>query len=416
MYNSSFSMEGIKRLNKPEGWKVSRDSLTDITFREDESIYGTHSIGLNGNVQLKQSRELHIQGGSVVFSCYVKTETDTGDPVADKYEPSEAGLVLVLRYADNTVSSLGVGFPKNTKGDWARTALVATVTKELHSYEVMIIKRTTTDYIVDLPMLESGKRVRSWTPSSSDFPKYTNTPFKSVTGVQLLIQDVNNASIRKLELQELASEAEFSDINVPTRIIPFAPKRDGSQTVQFNLGRRVNFHQEIQPTMWSVEGGNIKEASLITPDVFGYTSIVDLFIDQYGESYLETPASSTVKAITVVRDLLYAITEETHAGVTGYYLKIVKPHKIHHEDLFFESISDLSIPIQLNVLGQDAATEDIARIGICQDIPACIFIDTDLDRRFYFKLKYDYYYANFGTRKLFCRESYTDENAQLQVI
>ena len=419
LFNSSFSMKAFARSQRPEGWGVSRDSLNDLTFSEDESIYGNSAIRLAGGVEMKQARDLKVPGGDITYSIYAKTETDTGAALTRRFDPTDAGLILTIHYADNEVDSFGVGFPKNTKNEWARVGLTVSLTKEVHSFEALIVNRSATPFVVDLPMLEGSKVIQPWSPSIEDTPIALTAPFKSVTGVQVISLGLDNDTVKKIELLELGSEAEFSDVTIPTRVLPYSPPKDSGNSINLALGRQVNFFEEIHPTMWFAEDGKITEKSLTTPDEFGTVQPRDLFKDQNGDLWLDeslSDANLTVKATTVLGNNLLVLTEESYAGKTAYYLKIVKPDKILYEDTRVQSVADLELPLVLNNLGISAVTEDIERIGLSKDIPGVIFVDTTLDRRFYYKLKFDYYYADFGVRKLFCRESYVDDNAHLQII
>jgi hypothetical protein len=419
LFNSSFSMRGYARAQKPEGWSVRRDALDNLTFSEEQAIFGRNAVRMVDSVEIKQTRELAVAGGQITFSTYVKTESDTGESVTTKFDPGEAGLVLVLSYADGTIVSYGVGFPKNTKQEWVRAGLTVNMTKELVSFEAIILNRTSTAMFVHLPMLEGAKRIQSWSPSFEDVPIYLRTPFKSVTGAQVVSTAQDNANPHRIELLEVASEEEFQDVMVPTRITPYAPKENAGQSVNSALGRQVNAFEETHPVQWTVVDGKIKEKSLTAGDVFGTVQPRDLYKDEAGDLFLDVSLSDSdlvVKAVTAIGRHLLVVTWESYAGKDAYYLKVVRPQKVQYEDTFLESVSDLEIPINLNTFGLGAATEDITRIGVCKYLPGVIFIDTTLERRFYYQLKFDYYYADFNVRKLFCRESYLDNNAHLQVI
>jgi hypothetical protein len=340
LFNSSFSMKSFARSQKPEGWAVGRDSLDNLTFTEDHSIYGPHALRLINGVELSQSRELRVAGGDITFSIYAKTESDTQLKTTVKHEPSDAGIVLVLYYADHDIESYGVGFPKNTLGEWARVGLTVSIPKSVHKFEVFITNRTSDAYIIDLPMLEGSKRIQSWTPSTEDVPIYSDSPFKSVGGVQLLCGSVDRSSVKKVELFELATQDEFEDICIPTRILPYSPLKNSSQSVNRALGRQVNFFEEVLPVSWTAEDGKITEGSLTTPDKFGVVLPRDLYKNKNGVSLLDeslSDANIKVKSTTVVKDCLYIVTKETYAGKTSYYLKFAKVNKINYEDTRIQS-------------------------------------------------------------------------------
>jgi len=112
-----------------------------------------------------------------------------------------------------------------------------------------------------------------------------------------------------------------------------------------------------------------------------------------------------------------AASKEIYSGLTKYFLKFLKPDKVNYEDNFLQSWGDIEVKLELGTnFGDVSIPEEITRIGICKNIPQVIFIDTDLNRRFYFKMKYDYFYADFSRRQIFCRENYVAQNGFLQVI
>ena len=417
LYNSSFSIKSTARAGRPEGWSVHRSALTDSTFDYANSIFGDNSIKISGAASLKQSLEIKKLSGGLTFSVYAKTILDTGLSTSDKFDPDTAGLIFVVKYADSTVSSYGVGFPKNTAGKLVRASLTVNVTKETHSVEVIITNRSGYDFSVDLPMLEESASASAWTPGIRDYPIYVNsTNRKKIAAAGIFKATVTGTTSNKLETLEISNELEFSDISIPTRIERFYPATDPGHAIDLALGRQITAEGEILPVMWSAADGKLKEESLSTPDVFSTVDIRDAYRAENGTNFLDEYTAGTVKAATVLRDLVIAVTEETYLGKTANYLKFIKPTKLSYEDGYVQSLSDLEIPIDLNPISSNAIPEEVIRIGLCKDIPFCIFIDTSLDRRFYFKLHYDYCYADFGVRKLFCREYYLKENAYLQII
>lgn len=417
IFNSSFSIKSFARSQKPQGWAVDRSSLDDISFDTTNSIFGDNGIKLSGSSAIKQTIALKKLSGKLAFSIYANSLVDTGSESNEKHASDEAGIILVIKFADSTVSSYGVGFYKNTYGEWIRPSMVVDITKETNSIEVIIVNNTSTDYVIDLPMLEGSARPSAWTPGVLDIPLHINDgSAKRVAAVHLLKDTNDSITSKKLEVFETASEKLFSDTIIPTRVEKYTPMEEPNHSIDLALGRQITAEGEIMSVLWSVSSGKLREESLTTPDVFTDVNVRDVYRAQDGEVYLDNSVDATVKAVTALRDTLMVVTQETYLGKTAYYLKFVMPNKISYEDSFVQSIADMELPINLNQLSSSSSTEDINRIGLCKNIPFCIFIDTTLDRRFYFKLHFDYYYADFGARKLFCREHYLRENAYLQII
>jgi hypothetical protein len=427
LYNSSFSILGPKRYVKPDGWGVYRDNIKAVSFDEKNAIFGTRCLVLDGQygkAEIKQSNEFTIIAGSATFSIYVKTD-DTELSTAKYYEPSEAGIFFMLEYIDGSISSFGAGFPKNTKSNWARVAATGTIEKELHKYHVVIVNRVSGKFLVDLPQLENAKSPSSWTPSIIDTPVYANGG-RTVAGVQAIydnsVAEKSSGSAKKIEVLPLRTEDEFRNIKVPTRIEKFTPKEHSNPLLNLKYGRKVNYFEEVLPLMWKVNESKLVELSITTADVYSSHLPADMIKTENMDIVLDMSAINSadilVKAVTIVGNYFYVITYETYGGQGGYYLKIVEPIKKDATDTHLPSIGDIKLDLDLgsNNMGQDGLSEDVIRVGIAENIPDVIFIDTNLDRRFYFKLCYDYYYANFGTRRLFCRENYVKQKAHLQVI
>jgi hypothetical protein len=425
LFNSSFGIEGIGRLQKPEGWTTRRNSMNAIKFYKDESLWGTQSLKLDGpegHCELTQSRDFTASAGRLNASIYVKSiDVDSSVSTAERYVPDTAGILLVVKYADLTVHSFGVGFPKNTEDNWVRASFSVELIGEVSEFEFIIINRTDTVYLVDLPQVEANSRASSWTYSSQDVPIHSGVTRRSVGGVQVLFNTGPSQVVKKVELLPLATENEFKETIIPTRIESFSPDQDQLATFSITLGRQINAFRETMATNWIVEDNQIVEKASNSNDRFGSHLPVELYIAEDGERYVDTTALSDssveIKATTVYKNWIVAVSKETYSSMTRYFLKFLQPYKVNYEDNFLQSSGDIELKLDLGTnFGDAAIPEEVTRVGICKNIPQAIFIDTDLDRRFYFKLKYDYFYADFSRRQIFCRENYVAQNGLLQVI
>lgn len=426
IYNSSFSIQGAARLQKPEGWFVERDILDGLKFNRSQSLYGTHALELdntNGNTSclLKQSREIQVNGGSINLSIFVKSIGSNGT-TSNKFNPDEAGIILVLNYNDNTTKSFGLGFPENTEDKWARASFSVTIDKPVFKYEIIIINRTANKYIIDLPLLEKGTSASYWTPSPLDKPPYLEMSSRSVTGVQVLLGNNSSSTVLKREIFETTSQNEFKDVLIPTRLELTSTEIDPLNSFNLEFGKEVNYREEVLATKWFVAGTKIRQGSILTPDVYGEDLLpADLYLDESGNLLLDKSAidsdNITVEAVTIYSNWLLAVTKETYLNKTRRVLKFIIPYKLTYEDTVMQSMGDIEIPLNLSanvLLNKPEAT--ISRIGICKNKPFCIFIDTSNNQRFYFEMKYDYFYADLRKRKIFCRENYTLANSKLQII
>jgi hypothetical protein len=424
LYNSSFSMQAPGRFKKPSGWGVKRDNIYCIEYDKNNSVFGNYGILLKGSIgksQLSQNRPVQAQSGPLTYTIYVKTPNDNGLATDELYEANEAGIILSILYADSSIETFGIGFPKNTEGSWARASFTVNLSKETNSIDAHIVNRVAIDYVIDCPMLSFSDAATEWTASINDMPISSKTIFRSVSGVQVIFDSLDSETVKKIEVIPVGSEEEFRYQNLPTRIEQAIINSNTSNFYTSIYSRHVNAFEEVMPCQWTAVNGSIQEKSATTPDIFSSRKPADIFLKHDGNLVLDKSlidsSSVSVKAVCVVDDILYVVTEETYAGLTKYYLKFVKPHVISYTDIYMPSIGDIEIPIQLGTeFGPGALSETITRIGICKSLPNHIFIDTSLDRRFYYKLYYDYCYADYNSRRVYCRENYSKENGRLQII
>ena len=423
LYNSSFSIPACAREQRPLGWRPIRSTLDAIKFDESDSIFGTHSVildGTSGLSSLRQTKYLSLSEGQVTYSVFFKTE-DNGEDTTELWDASEAGIILAVENLDSTVETYGIGFKKNTSGKWARAYFTVSLTKQTYRISAIIVNKTAFKIKVQCPLLDQSKVLRAWTSSINDVNPFVNNSIRTVMGIQVLFNSLDGNPVKKLELFPLNSEQSFKNTIVPTRIVPYYINGNSSNSFSITYGRHVNYFEEVMPTTWTVSSNGILESSLSSPDKFGLRYIADASIKDNGDLCLDASlindSATQVKACCVYEDKLLVVTKEEYLGSTNYYLKFVDPKYLSYSDNYLPSYGDLKIPITIgNSFGLNSISEDILRIGICRNISNVIYIDTNLDRRFYFKLLFDYYYPDFITRKVFCRENYTTNFGLLQII
>jgi hypothetical protein len=420
LYNSSFSIKGIARHGAPDGWGHSRNIASAISLDTKEALFGTYCVKMVGSTYLRQSRKLTISAGHLNFSAYIKT-LDTALDETELYTVSQSALVIDLTFADGTTESHGIGLPKNTVGKWVRGSFSVEITKELNKYDVYVINTTTETLYVDMLQLEANSIATAWTNSISDMPPYSKSRIRSTNSLQILSSSEDDQSVTKVEPISLSSEEEFRDHSIPTRIEGFSPKNTPNHSSSSRLGRQINFYKEVLPTVWNPFENAIQEESYLTRDVFVSVHPADLYTDYLGGLKLDktaiTASEILVKATVTHNNWLYVITQETFAGETYFYLKVCKAKKIAYEDTYVPSYGDLKLNINLgSSFGLNSLPESIASMGICKNIPNAIYIDTDKNRRLYFKLKYDHFFADFASRKLFFREDYSAHHGHLQIL
>ena len=426
LFNSSFSINAPARYRAPAGWKIERNNIDALKLNKKESLFGTHALELDNSagdaeIAMKQTREFSLSGGHLNLSVFVKTVDASGD-TSTRFDAEEAGIILVLSFNDYTTKTYGVGFPVNTEGKWRRASFSVELQKELFKYEVIIINRAQKKYLIDLPQLEVGKTASSWTVSENDIPIQVEEETRKVGSVQVIVGGDYKQQTTKFELLEIPLEEDFREIAIPTRLVPFSLNKEPYNNIKRYFGKEITYMKEEMTINWLTSDNHIIQKSAYTPDRLGNPMLpADLFIDENGDKFLDTAAidssSIQVKGLTLLNNIIFAACKETYLERTIHTLKFIRPYKLNYEDTILQSIGDIQIPIDLSAIPElDIAETNITNIGICRDIPDCIFIDTDAEKRFYFKMKFDYFYANLSSRKLFCRENFTESNNKLQVI
>lgn len=425
LYNSSFSIDAGARFQKPLGWKAARNTLNGIQFNYDNSLFGSRAIllaGTEGGGDLSQTASVIVPGGPVTASVFIKTPYDNGESADDVWDSSEAGLLMLVLNADDTVETYGVGFPKNTSGVWIRASLTANLTKETHKITFMLVNRTALDLIVDCPLLEQSETLNVWTSSTIDFNKIISTSSgRTIAGAQVLFESLDGEPVKKIELLPLSSESEFKNIKIPTRIEPFYPNGDSSNSFSLSYGRHIDFHDDIYPNNWLAVDGSIQQMSAITPDIFSIRLPADVIQLENGDLAVDLSLINNedtyVYAVSAVDNMLYVVTQDTYLDKTAYYFKVVQPYVNSFDDNYMPALCSIELPLDIGSdFGVGSQTEQPFRIGISKNYPNVIFIDTTRDRRFYFKLYFDYFFADFNLRRVFCRENYSTENGHLQII
>jgi hypothetical protein len=423
LYNSSFNIVGPSRYRKPMGWTFKETVPFTATLYKEESLFGQNALLLDGSVglcEVKQKRNSTVSNGTITFSIFFKV-LEQPFSSTESYDASEAGIILQLEYADSTVKSIGAGFSKKTKDKWNRASCTATIEKELKSFNVVILNRTSAKYLIDLPQVERGKQSTNWTASLFDVHPTQDGAIRRVSGIQVSSLNKENHDNNKVEVLPTFSSEEFQSTIIPTRVEQISVTEDSKPFTDLLYSTRMNYHEEEQLLKWPAENGKITEKSTVTPDVFGEYLPAEYIYTENGEVKLDKSlidaSGVSVKATTILDDMLYCVTEETYQSTSRFYLKIVKPHRVSETSDYLQCLGDIELPIKLgNSFGQNANTEDVIRLGFSRSVSDTIYVDTSLDRRLYFRLFYDYYYADLSSRKIYCREKYWPDYGQLQVV
>jgi hypothetical protein len=225
---------------------------------------------------------------------------------------------------------------------------------------------------------------------------------------------------RKIPIFPIANEAEFLNIDIPTRVerINALPK-DLDPFVTNLVGRKVSYFNEVFDTRWTVEDDKVKEKSYGASsfDTYAEYDIRDLILSRDFNLGVYTDDGSTVKPIllSVRKNKLYILTIETYKLKSSYVLKICSAAEPSSGFGYLESVTDFYIDIPIlndYLLGQ--ASETLLSLSFSEKDPNIMSITTNLGRQLFYRLYFDYYYNDVVTNKVYTIESYP--NAKIQVM
>jgi len=225
---------------------------------------------------------------------------------------------------------------------------------------------------------------------------------------------------KKIPIFPIATERDFLNIDIPTRIEKITGIYRNLEPFITNLvGRKISYFNEVFDTTWTVEDGKVKEKSfgLSAFDVYAQYDIKDLVLSQdlINGVYTEDEAVIEPVLLSVRKNNLYILTLETYKSKSSYVLKICSAREPASGISYLESITDFFVDIPLlnnNLL--DQIPESLLSIAFSEKDPNIMCITTNLGRQVFYRLYYDYYYNDVVTNKIYTLESYP--NAKIQVM
>jgi len=211
---------------------------------------------------------------------------------------------------------------------------------------------------------------------------------------------------------------DFSEVLIPTRLSPAQPNPVALEPfTNKSFGRKVTFFDKASSIDWEITDSQIAATDSDNEhEVFNSYNIRDLtFFQGLGYGTIDdTKATITPIASAIRDDLLFVVAKETFRGRTITTLKILTQRKPPTDQTYLESFVDFELDLKFDTTyGPDALTEEVLSIGFSERDPSWMVIDTTIGRRFYFRLYYDYYFADLTGRVIYTLERY--DNAQLQV-
>lgn len=401
--NSSFSKPDVSRTALPMNWTdYKKIANTQTVFLDsDRVLKGTNSVRIDGLGTVSQI--VDISGLSTVknmtASVYVYSDSSV-----------DVSVVLSVQGLNTGIQSSEIRYVDTPSG-WERISVTVPVDKEGFEAQIVLRSNSSSTVYFDCAQLEVSDSATDWQASDADKLVYLD----SAIPIRLVESRSNTESIT---LYPISNVTDFSEALIPTRLAPMKTKPiDLEPFSSSSLGRRVDIHNDITSISWRVVDGKVAATALDNQyDVFESYDIRDLrFFQGQGYGTIDDPDATIVPLATAVRDdILFVACKETFRGNTIRTLKVLVAKRPPNDETYLESIVDFKLDLKFdNIYGAEAVSEEISSIGFSEKDPAWMIVNTSSGRRLYFRLYFDYYFANLSTRAIYTLENYT--GSQLQV-
>ena len=401
--NSAFSKPDTARTRLPYDWTDYNKPASQAVFLDKtRKLKGTYAVRIDGSGLVSHLADLSNLGAlnKLTASVYFYTDATTVD------------ISLVLSVQDvNGVNTLGeVKYEKTTVG-WNRLVVSATVSEDCFSAQVTLRSNSSSSVWFDCAQLEESSTVSDWQASDTDKLTYVDP------SIPLRLVEAHSNTDR-VTIFPIGNVPEFTEIPIPTRIefakpaaIDFEPFSSATH------GRRVDFFNDVKTVEWIIHSGKIAVVSSTSRfDILETYDIRDLRLYQdLGYGTIDDCLVTITPLATAMRDnLLFVACKEVYRGRTLRTLKVVYPRRPPAGETYLESLVDFELDLKFDItFGDNAEPEEILSIGFSERDPNWLIVNTNLGRRFYFRMYYDYYFANLRTRAIYTLEQY--DTAQLQV-
>ena len=403
LINSSFSKPDVARTRLPLEWTDYHKPTTQTVFLDSTRVLrGTYSSRVDGVGTISQILDLAGEGpiDKLTASVYFFTNLDS----------PEVSLVLAVQDMAG-VSYLGEKKTTSTVKGWQRLEVTVEVAEEVFEAQVTLRGNSSSSVWFDCVQLEAADKSSDWQVSDLDKLLYVD----GAIPIRLVEARSNTDRVTVYPISDLR---EFTRISIPTRVAAAKPESiDLEPFSSAAYSRRVNFFNDVTNIKWIINAGQVVSTDTNNQfEVFERYDIRDLRSFQ-GQGYgtiADCLVEMTPLAVAMREDLLFVACKEVYRGRTVRTLKVVVPRRPPNDETYLESLVDFELPLTFGtVYGSAEQGEDISSIGFSERDPSWLIVNTSLGRRFYFRMYYDYYFANMQTRAIYTLERY--DNAQLQV-
>jgi len=403
LFNSAFTISDSVSYSLPAGWTDFGRGGATLT---NDQLATAKSIELDTNTIVGQLIDMNDDlAASMTASVYIKANTSLPD----------VRLVVSVETTDGPIKNYTASITSRS-AEWRRLSLpITNLNSRIRRIKYVITSLSDDVVLINAPMLEYGTTLSTWTSSTNDGLPYTtfSTRFSSVNAVAI-------DGLRKIPLFGIASESEFSKIQIPTRIEKTQLQNyDLDEFVSANSGRKVDFNSQVYNVSWEVINGQIVERSTGPSkfDYFGSYTIQDLrfFSSTTYGSREDTVLDRTILACATRANLLYCVTKEVYNGVTKYVLKIITPRTPPDNQTYLESLVDFDLELnQIFEYSWEQLEDSIATISFSEIDPSYMVVTTTLGQKLFYKLYFDYYYFDSNNNRLYTIENYN--GFKIQVI
>lgn len=393
LFNSSFTIKDVARSKKPAGWTTYNKGT--VEYADNQTLVGL-PVKMTGGC-LSQTVELSERIDYLTASVYIK---------APNASP-QVKLILTIEKIDGTIISTQ-GQITSRSSEWKRLVVPVEINEEVYRARLTVINNSSVSYVA-IPQLERGNKVTDWTRSDGDSLPWIRSISTDLNIIQAISSDGTNTII---PIYPIGNEQEFVSIEVPTRIkkIPTPIKTSTLVSSQVH-SRKVSFFNEIFPEQWVASEGEIQERSFYptTYDIFGRYDIKELRVNEYLQYGTRDCCDLTITPLaTCIRErLLFVVCSEITESQNIHTLKIIQPKTPPGSQTYLESIQDFILDLGSDdTFDFNQLSETITSIGFLEDDPSILFINTTSNRRFYYRIYFDYYFFNPTNGRVYTVEKY----------
>lgn len=404
LYNSAFTIRDVSRSDMPAGWTLETGSdVTTIYTGYSPSVCAVSSN--IGRLRISQDIDLDNQYYNKLYaSAYVKCSTG-----------ADIDVIVSAETIDGTVLS-STGTYTGSCIEWTRVSVQLPINSQVYTTTFKIDTMCSGRIEIASVQLQPDM-LTEWSNNPQDVLPYTNTlPIGN-----LVAAIPKNTISKKIPIFPVGSDRDLIYSNIPTRIESATrPPCDLSPYAIQVHGRRISYQGEVVSTEWVNDDTQIIERS-VSPTIFDYFGRYDIrelrfhqFLE-YGTSD-DTSVTITPLATAVRKDILFVACKEECNGNYTRTIKVFIPKAPPNQGTYLESIADFNLDLFLEgTLGDNQITdEEISTIGFSDIGHSWLIINTTANRRFYYKMYFDYYYFSNTNNRLYFLEKY--DNYRIAVI